>query len=79
MGKFGEELVESAAEALTIAKGATTAARTVTPEMIDVAALRHRLGLSQAEQQRRFPDQAARVLLTIIAREPEAAQRALTE
>jgi putative transcriptional regulator len=65
------------------------------PDQIDVAKLRHRLGLSQAdfahafglevtalhawEQGRRRPDRAARVLLTVIAREPQAVLRALTE
>ncbi len=59
----------------------------------DVKALRQRLGYSQAEfaqvfrldlrcvqdweQGRRRPDTAARALLAIIEREPEAAQRAL--
>jgi putative transcriptional regulator len=63
------------------------------PETIDVAALRTRLGLSQAafarafgldlaalqawEQHRRRPDRTARILLAVIAREPEAVMRAL--
>jgi putative transcriptional regulator len=63
------------------------------PEAIDVAALRTRLGLSQAafarafgldlaalqawEQHRRRPDRTARILLAVIAREPEAVMRAL--
>jgi putative transcriptional regulator len=65
------------------------------PERIDVAALRNALGLSQAafarrfgldvtaihawEQGRRRPERAARVLLAVIAREPEAVRRALTK
>ena len=68
-------------------------ARVVAPADIDVAALRKRLGMSQArfgkrfniapatirdwEQGRRRPDTIARTLLTIIDREPEAVQRAL--
>ncbi len=64
------------------------------PEEVDVAKLRHRLGLSQAafartfgldvtalhawEQGRRRPDRAARVLLAVIAKEPQAVMRALT-
>jgi putative transcriptional regulator len=64
------------------------------PEQVDVAKLRHRLGLSQAdfartfgldvtalhawEQGRRRPDRAARVLLAVIAKEPQAVLRALT-
>jgi putative transcriptional regulator len=63
------------------------------PDEVDVAGLRRRLGLSQAafaqafgldvtalhawEQGRRRPDRAARVLLAVIAREPEAVLRAL--
>ncbi len=63
------------------------------PERIDVAKLRRHLGLSQAafarafglevtalhawEQGRRRPDRAARVLLAVIAKEPEAVLRAL--
>lgn len=63
------------------------------PEQVDVADLRHRLGLSQArfarefgvdlkalqawEQGRRRPDRTARILLAVIAREPEAVKRAL--
>lgn len=64
------------------------------PEKVDVAAVRAELGLSQArfarafgldvaavqawEQHRRRPDRTARVLLAVIAREPEAVLRALT-
>ena len=63
------------------------------PERVDVAKLRKRLNLSQRkfaaafgldvtavhawEQGRRRPDRAARVLLAVIAREPEAVKRAL--
>ncbi|MEA2993924.1 MAG: putative transcriptional regulator [Alphaproteobacteria bacterium] len=65
------------------------------PEDVDVAALRRRLGLSQTafarsfglevtaihawEQGRRRPDRAARVLLAVIEKEPEAVRRALAE
>ncbi len=64
------------------------------PENVDVKAVRRRLSLTQAEfarrfgfsvatvrdweQRRRRPDGAARVLLTVIDREPEAVQRALS-
>jgi putative transcriptional regulator len=64
------------------------------PEHVDVKALRARLGLSQAafaarygfsvaavrdwEQGRRRPEASARVLLTVIDREPEAVERALS-
>lgn len=63
------------------------------PDEIDVAALRARLGLSQTafarafgldlaalqawEQHRRRPDRTARILLAVIAREPQAVMRAL--
>jgi len=65
------------------------------PEHVDVGKLRHRLGLSQAafarafgldvtalhawEQGRRRPDRAARVLLAVIAKEPQAVLRALAD
>ncbi len=65
------------------------------PETVDVAAVRNCFGLSQAafaqrfgldvtalqawEQGRRRPDRTARLLLAVIAREPEAVQRALTQ
>jgi putative transcriptional regulator len=67
----------------------------VVPERVDVAKLRRRLGLSQAgfarafgldvtalhawEQGRRRPDRAARILLAVIAKEPEAVLRALAQ
>ena len=64
------------------------------PENIDVKSIRTRLGLSQPEfslrfgfdvravqdweQKRRQPERAARVLLTVIAHEPDAVTRALS-
>jgi putative transcriptional regulator len=64
------------------------------PDQVDVANLRHNLGLSQAafartfgldvtaihawEQGRRRPDRTARILLAVIAKEPAAVRRALT-
>ncbi len=63
------------------------------PEEIDVKSIRNGLGLTQPEfslrfgfdvravqdweQKRRQPDRAARILLTVIAHEPEAVERAL--
>ena len=63
------------------------------PVKVDVRAIRKRLGLTQDafaarfgfsygavrdwEQDRRQPEASARVLLTVIDREPEAVQRAL--
>ena len=65
------------------------------PAAVDVRAIRAKTGLSQAafadrfgfilgtvkdwEQGRRGPESSARVLLTIIDREPEAVRRALAE
>jgi putative transcriptional regulator len=65
------------------------------PSSAHILAIRKKLGLSRRrfaerfhldprtlqdwEQGRRTPDQAARVLLTVIEREPEAVARALTE
>jgi len=65
------------------------------PEIVDVAKIRSRLGLSQAafahafgldvtaihawEQGRRQPDRAARVLLAVIGKEPQAVMRALSD
>lgn len=90
---FGTELVESAKEALAIAKGDVKPAATYAPETVDVAAIRKRQHLSQAafaaryglppgtvrdwEQDRRRPDRAATVLLKVIDAEPEAVERAL--
>jgi putative transcriptional regulator len=86
-------LIESAEEALTIAKGEAAPACVSAPPTVDVAAIRKQLGLSQQkfakrfglslamvrdwEQERRNPDQAARTLLTVIAKEPEAVARAV--
>ncbi|HEX5280220.1 MAG TPA: type II toxin-antitoxin system MqsA family antitoxin [Micropepsaceae bacterium] len=68
-------------------------AKLVTPERVDVRAIRTKLRLSQAEfaarfgftaaavrqweQGRRYPHGPARILLTIIDREPNAVRRAL--
>lgn len=65
------------------------------PQTVDVRAIRARLGMSQAmfaktfavekrtlqdwEQGRREPQGPARILLTLIDREPRAVMRALTE
>jgi putative transcriptional regulator len=93
MTKIGRELVESAAEALAIAKGEAQPARAFVPERVDVAAIRRGLGLSQDkfarrfglyastvrdwEQGRRQPDAPARALLAVIEYAPETVERAL--
>lgn len=94
MSKFGQELIQSAREALAIARGEATPARVFTPPAIDVAAVRKKTGLSQVkfaqrygfsaaavrdwEQHRRSPEMAARTLLLVIEQEPAAVERALT-
>ncbi len=92
MTKLGERLLKSAKEARAIARGEAEPARSFTPPSIDVAAIRARTGLSQARfaerfglspsairdwEQRRTPDPAARTLLMVIDKEPEAVVRAL--
>jgi len=90
---FGKELIESAEQALAIAQGDMEPGGVHVPEQIDVAGIRRDLGLSQDkfakqfglpvgtvrdwEQNRRSPDRAAMVLLSVIAKEPEAVQRAI--
>jgi putative transcriptional regulator len=93
MGKFGKELIESAKEAVAIAKGNAKPARRYDVNPIDVGAIRKRLSLSQAkfadkfglsvatvrdwEQGRRNPDNTARTLLKVIDQRPEAVIAAL--
>ena len=77
---FGKELVQSANEALAMAKGDLEPAAVYIPEAVGVAALRKKLKLSQVafadhyclpvgtvrdwEQKRRSPDRAAVVLIS---------------
>ena len=93
MTSFGKEIIESADEALGIAEGRTKPAKIITPEVIDVAAIRKRLNLSQDkfaarfglsaatvrdwEQKRRQPDRNATNLLKVIAHAPETVERAV--
>jgi putative transcriptional regulator len=92
---LGRRLVAGLSEALAHARGEIELpSYTVTvPDRVDVAKLRHRLGLSQSafarafgldvtaihawEQGRRRPDRTARILLAVIAKEPAAVRRAL--
>jgi putative transcriptional regulator len=92
---FGAELIESAHEAVAIARGDAEPARAYVPRKVDVPAIRKKMGMSQArfarvfgiplgtlrdwEQDRRQPDQTARVLLAVIDRDPEAVERVLHE
>jgi putative transcriptional regulator len=93
MTKLGQDLVESASEALAIANGRASPARTFTFEGVDVVAIRRRLGLSQDkfakrfnlspgsvrdwEQGRRRPEGPAIALLKVIEYAPEIVERAL--
>ena len=91
----GKRIVASLKEAVEWAEGKDVPARVTIVEepVIDVRALRRRLGLSQTafaakfgfqtatlrnwEQGRTKPDGPARVLLAVIARHPEAVEDAL--
>jgi putative transcriptional regulator len=94
---FGRRIVAGLNDALAHARGdlALPSYTVTVPERVDVAAVRQRLGLSQAafarafgldvtalhawEQGRRRPDRAARVLLAVIAKDPQAVLRALAD
>lgn len=94
MTTFGSDLIQSAKEAVAIARGEMAPARIYVPSSIDVRAIRKRYGLSQAafadrfgfsraavrdwEQNRRTPEGPTRAYLIVIDREPEAVQRALS-
>ena len=93
MSKSGESILKGARQALDYVRGARDGFVAYVPREVDVAAIRRRLGLSQAEfasrfgfkldavqnweQGRRRPDGAARAFLRVIEREPDAVQRAL--
>lgn len=95
MSSAGQSIIRGAQQALDYARGAHDGFVAHVPEEVDVAAIRNRLGLSQAdfaarfgfkldavqnwEQGRRRPDGAARAFLRVIEREPEAVQRALAK
>lgn len=86
-------IIAGLAEVEAIEAGRAEPARIYVPVDVDVKAIRTRLGLTQAafalrfgftagavrdwEQRRRTPEASARVLLTVIDREPEAVRRAL--
>ena len=83
---FGKELIQSAEQALAIAKGRAEPAAVFSPETVDVAAIRKRQKISQSdfakrygiplgtikdwEQKRRQPDRAAILLLKVIEKAP---------
>jgi putative transcriptional regulator len=90
---LGREIEAALQESLAHARGEMALVERVIPTDLDVVSIRRRLGLSRArfarrfgldpravqdwEQGRRRPDRAARVLLTIIEREPDAVDRVL--
>jgi putative transcriptional regulator len=91
----GQEIITSLKEAIAWAGGQDIPVRVTTVQVpvIDVRAVRRRLGVTQSEFAARFgfqpatlknweqgrtrPDGPARVLLTVIARHPEAVEDAL--
>ena len=93
MSKAGKKVVRGLREAVAHAKGGKTKVVVHVPAQVDVKAIRVRTGLSQAEFAQRFgftldsvqnwesarrePAGAARVLLTVIDKEPSAVDRAL--
>jgi putative transcriptional regulator len=89
----GEEILQGAREALAAIKGDTTAVRVTIIPRIDVGEIRRRLKMTQAEFSRAFglsldsvknweqghraPEGPAKVLLAVIAKDPQAVQKAL--
>ena len=90
---IGKELIESAEQALAIAKGEVEPAGVFVPKPVDVAAVRKKHKLSQKdfakmyglnlgtlrewEQGRKIPDRTAQVLLAVIDRNPQAVTESL--
>ena len=95
MSKFADKLIKSAREGVAIVNGELdpSSYRIRVPAEIDVAALRRKLGMSQAEFSQRYGFNAAsvkdweqgratptgpvRAYLKVIEKEPEAVRRAL--
>ena len=89
----GQLIIEGAEEALRFMRGDGTAARVWQVPVLDAAEVRKKTGLSQEQFAQRFrinlatlrnweqgvrqPEGPARVLLMVIAAEPEAVERAL--
>ncbi len=90
-----DRIMRGLGEVADIVEGRAVPARVYVPKEIDVKAVRKKVGLSQEafsvrfgfplgtlrdwEQRISTPTAAARVLLTVIDREPEAVARALDE
>lgn len=93
MSKAFDEIKEALEEAIAYTRGEPNDVTVHPVVRVDVAAIRARLGMSQArfatvfgvsrgtlqgwEQHRREPEGPAKVLLRVIEREPEAVLRAL--
>jgi putative transcriptional regulator len=93
MAKAYDSIAKGLREAIDLNKGKPVAAKTHRPEEIDVAQLRHSLGLTQSEFAAKFcislgtlrhwergdrkPHGPALALLHIVAKEPKAVLRAL--
>ncbi len=93
MSTAGQSILRGARQALAYAKGEREGFVAHVPDVLDVKAIRSRLGLTQAdfaarfgfdvravenwEQGRRQPERPARAFLRVIEREPEAVMRAL--
>jgi putative transcriptional regulator len=93
MSSAGSRILSSVRNARAAARGEGGEMVLHVPEAVDVKAVRGRTGLSQVafalrygftpaavrdwEQNRRRPEQAARVLLMVIDRDPKAVDRAL--
>ncbi len=91
----GQQIIQAAQEALRFARGEDTGARITLIEVPNVPAIRKKLGFTQEEfarsfgvslgtlrnweQGARLPEGPARVLLTVIDREPVAVRRALAK
>ncbi len=89
----GSDLIASAKEALEIAEGRQEHGAVFVPESVDVAAIRKRQKLSQAEfakryglsagtikdweQKRRQPDRAAMLFLKVIDQAPDMVAQAI--
>jgi putative transcriptional regulator len=92
MSRIGNRLIQAAQEAAAMAQGESLPGATLHAPP-DVRAIRTRLHLTQPafarrfglpvgtvrdwEQGRALPDQAARILLRVIEREPDAVERAV--
>lgn len=94
--EFGRELIASMQEAVAIVRGDAEPARVhLPPGVVDVRAIRARLGLSRPAFAERFglaasalrawesglrrPDPAAHVLLLVIARSPDLVAQAVAD